>query len=144
MTGDRPPSPFETARAELRAIGVQLDTLPGEYRVNFRGATEATAYVTDDLVDAIEHGRAMAASRPVIVFRPFDDPPSVDHTDPAEDAAALAEALIREEKPKPVRYRRRRKMTPKAFNRRLRKQHMRRLRAKAIRHQLADRGDDKA
>jgi hypothetical protein len=130
---DRPPSPFQLARDELRAIGIDLTMHPGTYAVNFaHGSTEATAYFSDDLADAIEHGRAMAASRPVIVVRPFDDPPRVDHTDPAEDAAALGAALIREEKP-PRRKWRRRKMTPKAQRRRMIRQHNRRMRARALR-----------
>jgi hypothetical protein len=47
----------------LRAIGVDLLTMhPGTWCVNFRGAGAETAYFTDDLWDAIEHGREMAAS----------------------------------------------------------------------------------
>ena len=62
MTGDEPPplSRFELAARELRALGVTLAALPGEYRVNFSGGGDATAYLTDDLDDAIEHGRAVA------------------------------------------------------------------------------------
>lgn len=56
FAGD-PPSPFETADeanrrgladapegpAELRALGITLTRLPGEYRVNYRNGTDATA-----------------------------------------------------------------------------------------------------
>ena len=49
MIDPKPPSLFETAVAELRACGVQLDTPPGEYRVNYRGGKPETAYFTDDL-----------------------------------------------------------------------------------------------
>jgi hypothetical protein len=46
----------------LAARGARLPARPGEYVVNFRDGTPATAYVTDDLADAIEHGRALALS----------------------------------------------------------------------------------
>ena len=137
---DRPPSPFQLARDQLRAIGVQLDSLPGEYRVNLRGAGPETAYFTADLAEAIDYGRAMVASRPhrpIIVCRGSLPARADNNSDPAVVADARAEALILVEKP-PRRKWRRRKMTPKAFNRRLRKQHMRRLRAKAIKEQQKD------
>jgi hypothetical protein len=35
-----------------------------DWCVNVRGGTQATEYLTDDLQDAFEHGRAMAAARP--------------------------------------------------------------------------------
>ena len=63
MADPKPPSLFDTAVAELRACGVPLDSLPGEYRVNYRGGKPETAYFTDDLADAIEHGHAMATAR---------------------------------------------------------------------------------
>ena len=34
---------------------------PGEYRVNFRNGRSATEYATDDLQDALQKGREMAA-----------------------------------------------------------------------------------
>ena len=50
--------------AALRNLGlVCRKTEDGEYRVNFRGGTEATAYYTNDRVDALETGRAMLAQR---------------------------------------------------------------------------------
>lgn len=54
---------FESARAELRQLGVTLEILPGEYRVSLAGAGDASAYYTDDLNDATRAGRAMAANR---------------------------------------------------------------------------------
>jgi len=96
------PSPFELAEAELRKLGISLARLPGEYRVNFRGGTEATAFCTDSIEDALALGRAMAAERPATVS------PGAG----------------------PKRYRRPRRMTPKAYNKRLRMAHMRRLRSK--------------
>jgi len=41
------PSPFELAAAELRARGIVLMRLPGEYRVNFRNAGDAPARTAD-------------------------------------------------------------------------------------------------
>jgi hypothetical protein len=47
-------------RAELRAIGVVITrTEWDEYRVNFRGGNEATAYYTNDLEDARDTGLDM-------------------------------------------------------------------------------------
>jgi hypothetical protein len=68
-----------------------------------------TAYFTDDLADAIEHGRAMAAARA------------------ADQAATTPESTQRAPQRKSHR-----KMTPKAQRRRLIRQHNRRLRARAI------------
>jgi hypothetical protein len=110
MVDPKPPSLFETAVAELRAGGVQLDTPPGEYRVNYRGGKPETAYFTDDLADAIEHGRAMAAAR----------------------AADQAAPTTPESTQRAPRRKWHKKMTPKAQRRRLIRQHNRRLRARAI------------
>jgi hypothetical protein len=65
MTGDRIPSLIMQIIDELRAHGILITSRPGEWCVNFQGGTEATAYVTDDLQDAFEHGRAMAATAAV-------------------------------------------------------------------------------
>ena len=43
----------------LRAIGFSLRKRDGEYRVNFTGGGEATAYYTDDRADALDTARAM-------------------------------------------------------------------------------------
>jgi hypothetical protein len=51
---------FQAACDELRALGLLLRQSPGEYRVNFPHGTAATAYVTDDLQDALKRGREMA------------------------------------------------------------------------------------
>lgn len=58
MTGDRIPSLI--MMDELRAQGISITRRRGEWCVNFRNGTEATGYITDDLLDAFEHGRAMA------------------------------------------------------------------------------------
>jgi hypothetical protein len=68
------PSPFELAAAELRRLGITLARLPGEYRVNFRGGAEATAFCTDTLDDALALGKAMAAERTAAV--PSGDRPT--------------------------------------------------------------------
>jgi hypothetical protein len=62
VIGDQPPSLFAGAVAELAALGVRLIARPGEYVVNFRDGTEATACITDDLAEAIMHGHALARS----------------------------------------------------------------------------------
>jgi hypothetical protein len=47
-------------RKELRKYGIAILKVEGEYRVNFRGGKEATAYYTNDLRDAYDTGIAMA------------------------------------------------------------------------------------
>ena len=49
------------AKAALRPLGVVLSKKDGEYKVNFRGGREGTAYYTDDINDAVATGRHMAA-----------------------------------------------------------------------------------
>jgi hypothetical protein len=62
MTGEAPaPPPFELAAAELRALGIILARLPGEYRVNYRSGSDATARMAETLDEALELGRSMAA-----------------------------------------------------------------------------------
>ena len=46
-------------RATLRAVGVVITKGEDEYRVNFRGGNECTAYYTNDLEDARGTGLAM-------------------------------------------------------------------------------------
>jgi hypothetical protein len=54
-----------SVRTQLRQIGVVIKTTEwSEYRVNFRGAGEATAYYTGDLEDARDTGIAMVAQNP--------------------------------------------------------------------------------
>lgn len=101
-----PPSRFELVAAELHALGITLRRLPGEYCINFRNGGDGTARMADDLDQALELGRAIAA-------------------DKAADQATT-------EKP-PRRRWRRKKMTPKARRRRFILGHNRRLRARAIR-----------
>ena len=51
------------AREHLTDLGMSLRKKGGEYRVNFQGGAEGTAYYTDDLGDAIATGEAMALQR---------------------------------------------------------------------------------
>jgi predicted acyl esterase len=44
------------------ALGILITHSAGQWCVNFRGGSDATAYITDDLQDAFEHGRTMALS----------------------------------------------------------------------------------
>jgi hypothetical protein len=54
---------IKQAKAELRPLGIALTKEPfgGEYRVNYWGGGESTAYYTNDREDAINTGKAMAA-----------------------------------------------------------------------------------
>lgn len=53
---------LRAAQAAVRALGMVLTSHPelGEYRLNFKGGTEATAYYTNDLDDAIATAEDMA------------------------------------------------------------------------------------
>ena len=64
-------TPFQAAFDELKALGLILWQEPGQYRVNFRDGTALTEYMTDDLRDAIEQGRKMAAQGPPITEPPL-------------------------------------------------------------------------
>src|ERR1700704_4858712 len=99
-------SRFELVARELRALGLTVRRLPGEYSVNFRNGGDATARMAENLDEALELGRAMAA-----------------------EAAAS-----RSTTEKPVRRRwQRKRMTPKARRRRFILGHNRRVRRRALR-----------
>jgi hypothetical protein len=51
---------LEDVRRELSPLGIIVRLTYGEYRVNFRGGKEETAYYATDLEDALASGRAMA------------------------------------------------------------------------------------
>lgn len=51
------------AKEEMDLLGIAISKRSGEYRVNFRGGDEGTAYYTDDLGDAVATGRDMALRR---------------------------------------------------------------------------------
>jgi hypothetical protein len=102
MTADPSPSPFDLATAELRALGITLASLPGEYRVNYRNGSDATARISETLDEALAIGRDLAAVAP---------------------APAATRGKRRR---RPLR------MTPKAVNKRRRLAHLRRMRARAL------------
>jgi hypothetical protein len=116
----RPPSPFEIARDQLRAIGISLTMHPGTYGVNFaRGSTDATAYFTDDLADAVEHGRKMAASALAgFIARGLRAQDAVDQVIAA--AAKAGKPPRRRRRPPPRSAKARRRAMIKAHNRKLR------------------------
>jgi hypothetical protein len=79
------PSPFDLATAALRALGIVLARLPGEYRVNFRNGAESTARTVETLDQALAAGRAMAAERAEQQPNrggPRRRPPSISATEP--------------------------------------------------------------
>lgn len=96
---------FEIAKAELQTLGIKLAYVPGEYRVNCQQGGEDTLYVTDDLADALAHGRALAAAKP----------------SEAEQAPS----------PTPRKWRRPKKMTPGAVRRRRIRAHNMRIAGRA-------------
>jgi hypothetical protein len=97
--------PFELATGELRKLGITLRQLPGEFSVNFREGNDATARTAETLEEAVELGRDMAKT--------------------------LAPAATTTTAAPGKRYRRPRRMTPKAQRRRMIRQHNRRMQARA-------------
>lgn len=49
-------------REALKTLGCTLQIRDGEYRVNIKGGSEATAYYTDDREDALDTARFMVES----------------------------------------------------------------------------------
>jgi hypothetical protein len=49
---------LKQAKSELKAIGFTITKRNNEYRINHTSGTEATAYYTDDIEDAIATARA--------------------------------------------------------------------------------------
>jgi hypothetical protein len=88
------PTPFELAAGELRKLGITLRQLPGEFSVNFRDGNDTTARTAETLDEALVLGRKLAA-----------------------DAAIGTTAAPGK------RYRRPRRMTPKAQRRRMIRAH---------------------
>jgi hypothetical protein len=97
-------TPFELATAELRKLGITLRQLPGEYRVNLLGGSDANALSAETLDEAVQLGLDMAKT-----FTP----------------ATTSTAASRKN------YRHPRRMTPKAQRRRMIRQHARRMQARA-------------
>ena len=112
MVGDQIPSLIMQSMDELRSRGVLITNRGGEWCVNAKGRTQAAEYLTNDLQDAFEHGRAMAVAGP---------------------------AAPAPEKPSEISYRKwRRPMGGKAQRRRMIKAHNYRMRARAIKKQRED------
>jgi predicted DNA-binding transcriptional regulator YafY len=97
-----------TVIAELRALGITIESRPGEYRVNIRNGSERTAIYSDDLHHALEAGHAMAAT--------------------------VADRTVREKIHRAVGESGRppRRMKPKSLRRRMMREHNRRVRARAL------------
>jgi len=53
---------MKAAKAGLAVMGMTIRKRESEYRVNFKGGAEATAYYTDDLGDALGTGLLMAVN----------------------------------------------------------------------------------
>lgn len=49
--------------SKIRAMGLSVRCIDGEYRVNYPGGAESTAYYTDDASDAVATARVMAKSK---------------------------------------------------------------------------------
>lgn len=50
---------INAAKQIVQSMGCTLRKTDGEFRVNFKGAAEDTAYYTNDLFDAVETARLM-------------------------------------------------------------------------------------
>lgn len=57
------------ARRVLRNFGMTLSKRDNEYRVNFLGAREASAYYTNDVSDALNTGTLMAMRADTAIFQ---------------------------------------------------------------------------
>ncbi len=57
------PYTFKQAKQILRIAGLSLSKKDDEYRVNYLGGAEATAYYTDDITDAVGTGLSMRDER---------------------------------------------------------------------------------
>jgi hypothetical protein len=56
-----PPKPtVKRAFAIIRALGLMASRRDGEWRINLPGGAGATAYYTDDALDAVKTARDMA------------------------------------------------------------------------------------
>lgn len=50
--------------AILSSLNITLRKINGEFRVNYKGGRESSAYYTDDLQDAFDTGKAMHYNLP--------------------------------------------------------------------------------
>ncbi len=58
-------------KVALAELGISVNKREGEYKVNFKGGAEPTAYYTSDLNDALRTGRCMADERDRGAVQPF-------------------------------------------------------------------------
>jgi hypothetical protein len=56
------PPMYKDVKTTLASIEMTISCKKGEYRVNFKGGKEETAYYTNDIVDAMNTARAMKIS----------------------------------------------------------------------------------
>lgn len=59
-SGQKVAATLSSAKLDLAKVGVVLTVKDSEYRVNFRGGSELTAYYTNSLEDALGSGLDMA------------------------------------------------------------------------------------
>jgi hypothetical protein len=111
MTSQRIPSLIMETIDELRTRGVLITNRGGDWCVNVKGGTEATSYLTDDLEDAFERGRRLAA---LALAAPTSDKPPESHG------------------------KWRRSMSAKAQRRRMIRAHNHRVRGRVIKRRRAD------
>jgi hypothetical protein len=79
---------------QLRALGITLARLPGEYRVNFRYGTDETALTVETLDEALDLGRSMTADVPLLArHRPAGRPGADTRSRRGVRAVARSEAF---------------------------------------------------
>jgi hypothetical protein len=115
MAGERIPSLILQIIDELRAHGVLITNRGGDWCVRAKGEPEETGYLTDDLEDAFEYGRTLAASRSALPV--INKPPETGRKS-------------------------RRPITAKTQRRRWFRAHNRRVRGRAIKSQREEGRDD--
>jgi len=59
-SGQKVVATLSSAKLDLKQVGIVLTVRDSEYRVNFRGGSELTAYYTTSLEDALHSGLDMA------------------------------------------------------------------------------------
>lgn len=68
-------SEYESARSKIMDLGMTLARKDGEFRVNWRGGTESTAYYTNDLADALATAECMSivdTGKPILPVKHAD------------------------------------------------------------------------
>jgi hypothetical protein len=62
------------AKESLSCLGVAIETLPGEYRINYKNGATETSQFAESFPEAIDLAATMAAERP-LQPRPAPQPP---------------------------------------------------------------------